>query len=128
MAANDHQVGGAHYQVGYQPWDFIADMGFDYFLGNAVKYVSRWRSKGGVKDLEKARHYLEKWGELLNTHKPRDADFHYVQRYVTANDLPDFEQQVLGHIVATHTTGKHTYVLKAIKVLSEEISTKQKEI
>lgn len=30
----------------------------DYCLGNVLKYVSRWRHKGGVEDLEKAQVYL----------------------------------------------------------------------
>lgn len=43
-----------------QPWDFIASNGFDYFEGNVIKYVCRWREKGGVTDLKKAKKYLEK--------------------------------------------------------------------
>lgn len=30
----------------------------DYCLGNVLKYVSRWRNKGGVEDLKKAHVYL----------------------------------------------------------------------
>ena len=29
-----------------------------YCLGNVIKYVSRWRKKGGVEDLKKAHVYL----------------------------------------------------------------------
>lgn len=29
-----------------------------YCIGNVLKYVSRWRHKGGVEDLEKAHVYL----------------------------------------------------------------------
>ena len=29
-----------------------------YCIGNVIKYVSRWRKKGGIEDLEKARVYL----------------------------------------------------------------------
>lgn len=32
-----------------------------YCIGNVLKYTSRWRKKGGVEDLEKAKVYLE-WG------------------------------------------------------------------
>lgn len=43
--------------------DYIRDTltkdGFvDYCIGNVIKYVSRWRKKGGVEDLEKASVYL----------------------------------------------------------------------
>lgn len=61
MAANDIQIGGAHYKHRlYETWDVIVDWNLGYLDGNAVKYLSRWKSKGGVQDLEKAKHYIEK--------------------------------------------------------------------
>jgi hypothetical protein len=30
-----------------------------YLEGNVVKYISRWRKKNGMADLEKARHYID---------------------------------------------------------------------
>lgn len=63
---NDIQIGGRHYkQMSIQPWDAIQDWGLCYFSGNAVKYVARHRDKGGVEDLKKARHYLDKLIELM---------------------------------------------------------------
>lgn len=63
--ANDVQVAGNHYKgKPVQPWDYIAANNLGYFEGNVVKYVSRWRDKGGVEDLRKARHYLDKLIEL----------------------------------------------------------------
>jgi hypothetical protein len=35
-----------------------------YLEGTAVKYVSRWRSKGGIEDLEKAIHAIQYLMEL----------------------------------------------------------------
>ena len=65
MSANDHQIGGQHYaKKTIQPWDFIAANELGYFEGNVVKYLSRWRDKGGVQDLHKAAHYLQKLIEL----------------------------------------------------------------
>ena len=66
--ANHHQVSGDHYRLkSIQPWDYIAANGLGYFEGNVVKYVSRWREKGGVEDLRKARHYIDKLIELETT-------------------------------------------------------------
>lgn len=60
-SANDRQVGGDHYRGrGYQHWDFVTDVKLPYLLGCATKYVSRWREKNGVQDLEKAMHYIDK--------------------------------------------------------------------
>jgi len=63
--ANDNQVAGKHYKdKSIQPWDYIYANNLCYFTGNCVKYVSRWKEKGGVEDLRKAKHYLEKLIEL----------------------------------------------------------------
>ena len=65
VTANTQQVAGAHYKDKViQPWDYIAANALGYFEGNVIKYVSRWRDKGGVEDLRKARHYLDKLIEL----------------------------------------------------------------
>lgn len=65
MDANDLQIGGAHYQLhDIQPWDFIAANELDFFQGSIIKYITRWRDKGGVEDLEKARHFLDKYIEV----------------------------------------------------------------
>ena len=63
--ANAQQVGGTHYKdKAIQPWDYIASNSLGYLEGNVVKYVSRWREKGGVQDLKKAMHYLTKLIEV----------------------------------------------------------------
>lgn len=61
---NDVQIGGNHYQLKIQPWDYAAANNLDFFQGNIVKYVTRWRNKGGLEDLYKAKHVLEKYIEV----------------------------------------------------------------
>lgn len=53
----------AHYQIGgVETIDVIRAKlgeGFGYYCeGNAIKYLTRWRQKGGVEDLRKASVYL----------------------------------------------------------------------
>ena len=63
--ANSTQVAGTHYKSkAVQPWDYIVSNNLGYLEGNIVKYVSRWKDKGGVDDLKKARHYLDKLIEV----------------------------------------------------------------
>lgn len=53
------QVGGDHYtSCAIQPVEYIwaNDLGFSE--GNAVKYLTRWKKKGGIKDLKKAAHHI----------------------------------------------------------------------
>lgn len=54
------QVGGTHYEdMEIQPWEVIARADLDFWEGNVVKYVMRYKTKNGLEDLMKARHYLE---------------------------------------------------------------------
>lgn len=63
--ASDIQIAGDHYKSrAIQPWDYIAANNLGYFEGNAIKYLTRWKDKGGVEDLRKARHYIDKLIEL----------------------------------------------------------------
>lgn len=71
MSANKKQHGGDHYKkLKIEPWDFIVENNLPYLEGNIIKYVARWRSKGGVQDLLKAQHYLEKLLETERAKKP----------------------------------------------------------
>lgn len=63
--ADARQVGGGHYKgKAVQPWDYIVANGLGYLEGNVVKYISRYKEKNGLQDLEKARHYLDKLIEV----------------------------------------------------------------
>lgn len=75
MSANDH--GPGHYKdKPIQVWDYVVSNNLGYLEGNVIKYVSRWRQKGGVEDLRKAKHYIEKLIEMeTGTAAPEmDAD------------------------------------------------------
>lgn len=61
------QVNGSHYKdLPIQPVEFIHANAMGYFEGNVLKYISRWRKKNGIADLEKAKHYIELLIELEN--------------------------------------------------------------
>ena len=54
------QVGGDHYKdMAIQPVEYIIKNNIPFVEGNVIKYVSRWRKKNGVQDLEKAKHLLD---------------------------------------------------------------------
>lgn len=68
--ADDLQVGGDHYKnMGVQPWkameSWMTPEQFAGFLrGNAIKYLARCDAKGGIDDVKKAKHYIEKLIEV----------------------------------------------------------------
>lgn len=56
----DVQISGSHYKdMPIQPVEYIHANAIGYFEGNVIKYISRWRKKNGIADLEKAKHYIE---------------------------------------------------------------------
>jgi hypothetical protein len=58
-------IGGEHYRQGtIQPIEYIYANDLGFCEANAVKYLTRWRYKDGLRDLEKAKHYIELLMEL----------------------------------------------------------------
>ena len=59
-SALDTQIGGGHYKgLKIQPVEYVHQNGIGFIEGSVIKYVTRWRAKGGIADLEKARHFLD---------------------------------------------------------------------
>ena len=84
--ANDKQFGGSHYKTKkFQPWDYVLENQLGYLEGTAVKYITRWKDKGGLVDIQKAIHYLEKLIEY-EMEKPATLD----------SDVPDAVKQYGG--------------------------------
>lgn len=55
------QIKPEYYNKGkIEVWDFINDQNLNYFAGNIIKYVCRYKDKNGIEDLNKAKTYLEK--------------------------------------------------------------------
>lgn len=137
--ANDRQVGGDHYQTGgTQHWDMF---GPDYLIGYATKYM-RWRKKGGVQDLEKAIHVVEKLKEVLTqANQPkydhatvatwcRDAGLDWIERRIVhmimfstgRNDLDDAIEGI-RHLIATAPKKEVTLELAKAELSSKPYGT-----
>ena len=64
-SALDVQVGGNHYKnMVIQPVEFCEKNKLSHLESNIVKRISRWRSKDGLKDLEKIKHEVDLLIEL----------------------------------------------------------------
>jgi hypothetical protein len=60
MKSSKKQVGGNHYlKYKIQPVEFIIKNNIGFVEGNIIKYILRFKDKGGIADLEKAKHYIE---------------------------------------------------------------------
>jgi len=72
MSAKDSQVGGNHYKdMAIQPIEYTLGNNLGFCEGNVIKYISRWKFKNGVEDLQKAKHYIEM---LIDEEMAQDQD------------------------------------------------------
>lgn len=59
-SALDTQIGGGHYKdMRIQPLEYCHANNIGKIEGDVIAYVSRWKLKGGIEDLKKARHELD---------------------------------------------------------------------
>ena len=68
-AARDAVNHPPHYKSdsGVEVIDVIEAFGLGFHEGNVIKYLLRWRQKGGIEDLRKARWYLDRFIEREGT-------------------------------------------------------------
>ncbi|AXF52972.1 MAG: protein of unknown function DUF3310 [Caudoviricetes sp.] len=60
MSALDTQIGGDHYKsMPIQPMEYSMANKLDACQHTAIKYITRFREKGGIQDLEKAKHVID---------------------------------------------------------------------
>lgn len=117
--ANSRQVAGTHYKTGYQHWDFVWDMGLGYFPGQVTKYLSRYRKKNGMQDLEKALHFAHKYKELVSRNgSPRQEPRKMLNAweaplpalYLREQGITDADE---SEVVWAMSYGSHNYALVA---------------
>ena len=88
------QVGGAHYRkYAIQPAEYNARNGLSFLAGNVIKYVTRYKDKGGAEDIRKAMHYLE----LI-------LEFEY-PALLSNNKECQTKPEGSGRAIGTHTSG-----------------------
>lgn len=60
MSALEKQEGGSHYKdMPIQPIEYIYKNNLDFFQGNIVKYITRYKTKNGAEDIRKIKHYCD---------------------------------------------------------------------
>jgi hypothetical protein len=58
--AMEKQVGGDHYKkLAIQPMEYAYKNHLDPLQFSVLKYITRFRDKDGLKDLEKAKHCID---------------------------------------------------------------------
>ena len=60
MKSLETQIAGQHYKnQKIQPIEYILENKLPFIEGNIVKYITRWREKGGIEDLKKVSTMLK---------------------------------------------------------------------
>ena len=127
------QVGGSHYKkLAMQPVVFATANHLDPCAFSILKYVTRWRDKNGLQDLEKAIHFaqLRMTADVemyLTLRLQPIAPFGYTIPYYTycrLNGIPEAETEVLRQLEFwIHSpTGDYTHGNEAIRLLQQLIS------
>ena len=52
------KINPTYYRKGIETTDYIVSHSMNYLEGNIIKYVTRYKDKGGLEDLKKAEWYL----------------------------------------------------------------------
>lgn len=133
MSANERQVGGDHYKGAVmEHWDFVIKGGLGYLRGCASKYVYRWKDKGGLSDLKKAGHYIEK---LLDISETDDREkFKYgaakaaevTGQFIQSNGIPSDEATILSFLASDWDLGLADSHLKAFIAKLEDEGYQEK--
>ena len=105
--ANARQIGGNHYKGTHtgavlEHWDIVAMFGLDYFQGQVTKYIMRWKMKGGLDDLRKAEHFLQKYIEIEEA-KARMAEYDPLGKMEADNAVANEERR--DEAVSSSTSG-----------------------
>lgn len=75
MSAFNEQIQGTHYKgLAIQPVEYIHKNKLGFCEGCVVKYVTRWRDKGGFEDLKKAKHFLDLLMEMEGNGNTRPVE------------------------------------------------------
>ena len=74
--ALDVQEGGNHYKkMPIQPVEYCYHNKLGVCESNIIKYITRWRDKNGIQDLEKARHYIDLLIEFAQAEQVTESDW-----------------------------------------------------
>ncbi len=113
MSENDKQVGGDHYKkCQFQPWDWER-YGVGGLEWTAIKYITRYKEKGGVQDLHKALHYIDKLIEECRRNGRQNRVRHFsdfviidclVEGYVAGWELNEDQQNAVKILLYWYDT------------------------
>ena len=102
------QVGGTHYiKSAIQPIEYIQANKLGFVEGNIVKYVTRYKHKNGLEDLEKAKHYVDL---LIDDYKKSQTGERELKHRASSSALLCGQVGQVGQVGQTHGKGVDTLI------------------
>ena len=71
-----------HYKGKIHPIEFIEDQELGAHEANIIKYICRYKDKGGAEDLEKAKWYIERLIYLYKNNIDQEENFSTTTEYL----------------------------------------------
>lgn len=122
MSALDIQVGGGHYKnMPIQPMEFSMANNLDACQHTVVKYVTRFREKGGIQDLEKAKHVIDMLIEFEQRRLKEQAKKETGLRQTSFAFNSTYQAQAQEKASPDRTTEMRAGIDRAIATLNEQI-------
>jgi hypothetical protein len=131
VSAFNVQVGGSHYkEMAIQPIEYILANKLGFAEGTVIKYVSRWRAKGGIDDLRKARHVLDMLIESEEStpktkasfRGPTEAELESLRTcgvYLAPDPIAEYARRVVGNDGPVDWAEPFLQARKALKELEK---------
>lgn len=92
-----NQVGGNHYErMSIQPSILFRQVhSMTWSQENIIKYISRYKYKNGIQDIEKAMSYAEfaiktKWASTIKSNRRA-----FIDKFIYGNDFDNFQKEVI---------------------------------
>lgn len=129
------QVGGEHYKgYGYQPLDLIENLNLSFAEGCILKYVIRFRDKGGKEDLLKALDYTRRELQKELKKDPKDRgkqidprNIAEVLSFCAQDRIPREDKDFIFDIANYLHSGLMIKVADAIMAMIKSIYDKEEE-
>lgn len=134
MSALDRQVGGSHYTGrGVQPVEIWLSCLLGGCESSVIKYLTRWRDKGGVQDLRKAKHFLEiileadnyqeQFARQRQAYPMHTSSNMTANDYIRANNIPEPEATAIRMVWTWNVTAAKQRLESAANILDELIES-----
>jgi hypothetical protein len=123
MISDSKQVAGTHYKADYQHWDYCVEVNVPNLEYAATKYITRWRKKNGVIDLEKALSYVVKRLECIHSYtgiiRGARKNETLFQRFCVSNSLPQEEIYLIDCIMHWKSVSQLIAATEGLRVFIE---------